>query len=552
MNAYYNDLKQFLKNKVFIFVVLADVLMSFGFAMTNLTLSIDDLEGVRYVGAGNELIASGRFGTVLWSYVFGYRDRLIQNSFIIDCVSLALFVFAVINFCVLFRRISKSKISMSACMVFSCIWLSYPLINEIWEYTGTNIVICGGFLLISLTLLLIHNYVHSENKRKYSLLVVAAILMMIVCAGYEAVVPVYIFAVCAVLSLQIVYGDENEKQLKNVIYQGLFYASILIAGILLRVLIHKVILVVMGVPKANNGATTIYWGKGSINSVLKNWFIGTMNTVLDGIIYFPLTELLVSMVVLVVVGIIACRRHSWVLVIPGCGMFLSLIILSLIQGVVSPYRTCQVYGIFVAFVGMIVVVIIQQRKWKYKKWIPLVSLILAGCLCFYQAVYLNYFLTLNHIRSEEEANVIRQTGEKLQAEFDTTKPVIFIGRYQLSEYVREAASISKDDLRWKLHYALYMLGNQLVGGSSTGEFLSRKLPQTNINSILAWGEYAHNQEAMHNLFMYYGFDYVLAEYETVYEEAREYVIQNEIPSYPEKGYIIDAGDYIVVCMGKIH
>ena len=31
--------------------------------------------------------------------------------------------------------------------LFACLFVSYPLMNEIWEYSGANICVCGGYLL---------------------------------------------------------------------------------------------------------------------------------------------------------------------------------------------------------------------------------------------------------------------------------------------------------------------------------------------------------------------------------------------------------------------
>ena len=79
--------------------------LSFGYAATNLSVSIDDIYGDWYVGDGNVLLRAGRFTSVFWSKLFGYHDKWIYNSFAIDLIALFLFLWAAINYCVLFRRI---------------------------------------------------------------------------------------------------------------------------------------------------------------------------------------------------------------------------------------------------------------------------------------------------------------------------------------------------------------------------------------------------------------------------------------------------------------
>ena len=239
MKGYREELKDFLSRKSFLVAILLTALLAYGFAAVNSTIYFDDLEASRYVGEGNNMLQAGRFGTVLWSIVCGYRDRLVENAFVIDVLSVGFLSLATVNFGILFRRISSNQISMSACTVFACVLLSYPLMNEIWEYTGTNILICGGFLLASFALLLVYECIHKQERKNIGNLLGASLLLTWVCASYESIVPVYIFFVCAVLALQIVYGEEKEKQLKEVVLQGLIYAAVLAVGLILRVIVHR-------------------------------------------------------------------------------------------------------------------------------------------------------------------------------------------------------------------------------------------------------------------------------------------------------------------------
>ena len=542
MKKYLDDVRALIKSRAYCFCVFAIALISFGYAAFNTSISIDDTEYDRYVGSGNVMLAAGRFGIWFWSFIEGKWE----NSYLIDIFAVFLFVFACINFCVLFKRVSKGKIGIGALTVFSCLFISYPLMNEIWEYTGANACICGAFLLVSVSLLIIHSFIHSEKKLKNWLsLGLTVPLMTLVCAGYESVVSVYIFFVFAILALQLIYGEEKEKKFLEFLKQGLIYAGILVLGLVLRIVIHKIILAVLNIPVATNGATEILWGtmpaKDIIVKLIDDWFV---NYIFRGIIYMPLGILVLSGVTFVIMGIVAAKKHSpWILLL-GAGMILSLVLLSLVQGIYSPYRTCQVFATFCAFTGMMLISAFPKGEGKTKNVLRICALTLCGLLCFYQASYLNYLLELNHRRSESEEAIIRQISYDLRSDFDRNKPVIFVGTHTLSPAISEAAYISPDSKKWIIYYRICEKYFTISGREFNPYCLTNKILDSNINSVINWSIYAFNQEPMTHLFNYYGCDYVPADYNTYWTPANE--AGAAMPAYPQTGYIKDMGDYIVV------
>lgn len=552
MNAYIRDVKSFLRNKKYMAVVLAVALLGYGFAMTQVTVSFDDLEGDRYTGSGNEMLRAGRFGQVIWSFL---RTRWV-NSYSLELMGVALFVLAAISFSILYRRVSGGQVSMEACTVFSGVLITYPLINEIWEYTGAGTNVCGGYLMAALAVQLVYSFLHG-GKRKYILLLTASFLTMWICTSYESLATVYVFTVFSVLALQVIYGPEKEKRLSQILLQGMLYAAVLAAGLLLRVMIHGAILAIMHLEPGANGQTLIQWGTASGKEILKGLFFGVLQRyVLKGIIYFPLSELLAAGVVFLGIGLCACRKHGWVLLLPGAGMLLSLVLLPLLQGEASPYRTCQVFGSFVAFTAMLVVICVQQANWKRLRWIPGAVCALGCVLSFYQAIYLNGFLYANHLRSEEEAFVARDVGTDLRVENLQNKPVIFVGAYPVNPVILEAVSVPPDSKAWSCYCTwydrfAYYLGEDFYP-KDYFEY-SRKLPQTNVNSMLSWSLTSYSQDSIRKIFAYYGTEYTPVSYEIfndTYIQASAYAREHDMPFYPQDGYIVDVGAYLIVRLGE--
>lgn len=546
-SSYRNDVQAILSSRAFCSCVFLVVLLAFGFATFNMSVSRDDLQGYIYTGIGQNMLASGRFTIFLIDHLTSSTVRGPAVAYINDILAILGLVWAAINFCIFFRRVCGNALSTAACTIFTCIFVSYPLITELWEYIGAYRVVAFGYLCDSFALLLMYDLLHGKASGGWKSILISCLLMMLVCAGYESLVPVYIFCVFAILALQVVYGTPKEKRLPEIIRQGLCYAGVLIVGLILRVVVHQLILSVLHLAPEINGSTEFHWGRVPFRKTLVNTLVNLLHKyILRAIVYFPLTELVIAGLLLLVIGIVLASRHGWSLLLPGMGMYISLIILSLVQGAVSGYRSCQVFAIFVAFTAMFLVMLAEKAN---KLWLRISVLFLCGYLCFQQADQTNYLLTLNYLRSEEEAAVIQDIGTDLRAQFDRDKPVIFVGDYVLSNELIEAASIPENSWRWKMYKKAHeYLSTIIVPTNFELSSLNRKLLETNVNSYISFGlwSFSASQEPLQRLFEFYGFDYIRPDCIALYPEAKSYVQEHQIPCYPADGYIQDTDEYVIV------
>ena len=553
MKKYLDDVRALIKSRRYILPLLAIALISYGYAVFNTSVSMDDTEADRYVGSGNHMLGAGRFGIWFWSFIEGRWE----NSYLTDIIAIFLIIFACTNFCVLFKRISNGKIGLGALTIFSCIFISQPIMSEIWELTGANVNIGAALVFVSFSLLIIYSFIHSEKRNKdYLSLLGIAPMMTLVCAGYESVVPIYIFFVFAILALQIIYGEEKEKKFLEILKQGLIYASFLVIGIVLRIVVHKLILILFDIPLVQNGATDILWGTMPATQIIKSLMVSIgFYWIFGALISPPLTSLVLSGVALIIMGLVASKKHSPLILLMGAGMFLSLIILPVIQGSPALFRTCQVFAAFCGFTAMMFVTSFPKGISKRKNILRVCAITLCGFFAFYQASFINYFLELNHRRSENEIAIIRQVSYDLKSEFDITKPVIFVGGHKLSDSIIEAASIPEDSKSWILYTKCYAAVCEITGQEYDISSLKRKLVQSNIKPLIDWGFTSYwspatysTQEAMPKIFSYFGCDYIPADFDTYFDVATEYAEEENMPAYPEKGYIKDMGDYIIVHM----
>ena len=533
-------------NRRYVICVLLTVLVAYGFAAFNPTISVDDLLVDYYIGSGQNMLGAGRFTMTLLGRLFNYTGSLPPNSYAIDLVAVAAFVWAAVNYCVLFRRICGDRFTDSAAVLFSCALISYPLIIEIWEYTAANLNVTLGYLMSSFALLLVYDFLH--GKRDWWYLAAAAVLLMFICAGYESLVVVYIFCVFGILFLQAGWGDPDARKVKTIILRGLCYAAVLLAGLVLKVLVHRLLLVVCGVPAVTNGAREIFWFTRAPGEVLLTMLAGIFSKIfLKSIIYFPITELVLCCVAFFVTGILLCRKRGAGILLPWAGMLLSLFLLPLLQGSGPAYRTCQVYGVFVAFVLALAAMALDNLPFPK---VRAAAFFLAGFLCLHQAIYVSHFLSLNHYRSEAENNIVADMGYDLQRYNTQNKPVIFVGSYYLSEDIVEAASIPEASLRWKLYRNINRKLWEITGLEWLNSAANiRQLPETVVQSVISFGEFCPGQISMKSLFSYNGYDYISADCDRYYESAVRFVEENAIPAFPAAGYIADMGECVVIHLG---
>lgn len=151
------------------------------------------------------------------------------------------------------------------------------------------------------------------------------------------------------------------------------------------------------------------------------------------------------------------------------------------------------------------------------------------------------------MRSEEEERVIYDIGSELRRNCDMSKPVVFCGYYGLSTEIVELASIPKKDIRWKVYSHVY----SKVHGEDYGSIYddsNRKLPQTNVNSIISWA--LGDQEDMQALFAKQGFSIKITKDPEIWNEAFENLYYGRVPAYPKEGYIEEEKEYIAVYIAK--
>ena len=162
MKKYFEEISFFLNSRFYCVLTILTTVIAYGYAATNISIGVDDVRGQLEIGEGREVIASGRFSQAILPNLLGYHTEWIENSFAIDVLAVIILMLSAINCCILFRKKSKDSLSVIALSVFSSLMLTYPLINEIWEYTHINICICMGIFLSTVVVYAVDDWIATK------------------------------------------------------------------------------------------------------------------------------------------------------------------------------------------------------------------------------------------------------------------------------------------------------------------------------------------------------------------------------------------------------
>ena len=135
-----NEFKQFLRNYRFqLIVAYMIVLVSFGFMLTNHTISIDEETRLANTGTGLTWITQGRFGIVLLNLLFSPSGD--YAPFLWDFLAVSLWFFSgVLSYYILFEQSGFLKNKSAALVIYCAYYATVPLVaGEILAFSMFNL-----------------------------------------------------------------------------------------------------------------------------------------------------------------------------------------------------------------------------------------------------------------------------------------------------------------------------------------------------------------------------------------------------------------------------
>ncbi len=514
--------KKFLLNPMYIFPVLISTILCYAYYLTHETVTIDSLSSDRYYHG--LLVAQGRLtATIIENYLgFEHLPIAVENI-----IGLICFIFGATVFCIIFDK-AKPQSNVLPYTFSTCLYITFPLMNEYFMFKGSVLTTGGSVLLVSFAL-----YFALKIKNLIASILISSIFIFFAYSWYESFILVYIGAVFLLLIL-LADGKKSQKEL---FFNGFWLAPTLFLGFSLEEIISNAIINICNITQDNNNAVGTAWLSSS--ATLKSFFYDFIYSFVSKIFcYAPFTILFIFLAIAFVLMILQTKSTKKpILIFFYFGLALTVFFLSIYRGAELAYRTEQGIPFYIGAITLLLSSkIINSNGKKALKIIASLSLVI---ILTAQICSSNYWYHVNVLRDKEEKQVVCNIAKDLE-KYDKNKPVIFIGYYQLSNNIEDKYTVKKDSVSGRIiNYT----------SKKAKKSYTYTACQTSISSYISWSIYSFSSAnvELKKFFNSCGYDFKLGTNEQFEEATKKYI---NIPSYNESGYILEAGDYIVVKVGN--
>ena len=244
----------------------------------------------------------------------------------------------------------------------------------------------------------------------------------------------------------------------------------------------------------------------------------------------PIGEFVLALVIFVVIWI--RKRGNYFI---GLFLMISMFGLAILQGSHFGYRMAQTVHLFTAYSFFLLLNEIGGKK------LGTILCVLLMFMSYRQAIYLHELLALNNQRSDNEAALIQNIGYRLYSEFDISKEVVFIGKYDLGSTIDSVVYVDEDSLAGKVELKL----REIAG--LCGDEYDIPIVSTNVSSVFNWLIDSIFPEKIEDFFSYYGFDIKVGNIDDA--EFRENMLKTVHDNNMKSMDICEFDDFILVYLG---
>lgn len=578
IKSWIEDVRNLWKKKSYCLALSLTAILSYGYLITHQTVGIDDTPYAYYFEEGLAAIV-GRWVMFVLNKFVHIADFA---PFVTELAAVLIFMAAVSVWCVLMKRILGDRIPDVGYLLFSCLFLSNPLLSEVFPYYLHNGV-ATGYLFCGISLCCFWEAVNVRGSGRIGLLKnlkylgLSAVSLWIAVGCYESFMIVYLTAVCIVLcSARMAQGrtsrrraecsesDDQAQDADSIVPVSLSLckaAAAAIAAIILRSVAVSLITAVFGLQYLQDDAVhrslteMIGWmlEPGALSEfamILKRVYV--MYGVF-GLAYYPIGIYVLAAAAAAVVSIRRSirKKDPWIFILM-IGSFIASYLLVLIEGKATLYRSAQFLPLYSAWGCLMAVMAVNAAaSLLHKKKLPRVGRFLQRLIVFILCVILwnqctdmNKWFYVDDLKYEDAKNTMNQISYELEKNFDCSKPIVFTGTYKIPKSIIEDAYVEYGSGTYHLMHRLTDFVDEHLLEKFYREY-GVWVAQTPSLSVLDWGRYAFdNDEELIRFFTMHGHRFKPLLNTELYAPAEEYSLT--LPSFPQEGSIVDMGDYIIV------
>ena len=571
IRSWIEDIKDLWKKKSYCLALALTAVLSYGYLITHQTVGIDDTPYAYYFEEGLAAIV-GRWVMFVLNKFVSIADFA---PFVTELAAVLIFMAGVSVWCALMKRIFGEQIPDVGYLLFSCLFLSNPLLSEVFTYYLHNGV-ATGYLFCGISLCCFWEAVNVKESGRQGLiknlkcLGLSAVSLWIAVGCYESFMIVYLTAVCIVLcSARMAQGSMKQASEPAsaddagipVILSLCKAAAVAVIAIILRSVAVSLVTAFFGLQYLQDEAVhrslteMIGWmlEPGALSEfamILKRVYV--MYGVF-GLAYYPIGIYVLAVAAAAVVSIRCTirKKDPWIILLMAGSMIASYLLV-LIEGKATLYRAAQFLPLYSAWGCLMAVMAVNGvAVWLQKKKFPRMGCFLQRLIVFVLCIILwnqctdmNKWFYVDDLKYENAKNTMNQIAYELEKNFDCTKPIVFTGTYKIPKSIIEDAYVEYGSKTYQwMHRLTDFIDEHLL------EKFYREygvwVAQTPSLSVLDWGRYAFdNDEELIRFFSMHGHSLQPLLNTEAYAPAEEYSLT--LPSFPKEGSIVDMGDYIIV------
>ena len=561
------------ENRLYMGILLLTAVCAYGYKVTNVTIGIDDTPSLYYFQEGLIAIV-GRWVLFLLNKVISLAEFV---PFVTDFAAVLLLIAAAIVWSALFYSVFGEKIPAMGYAHFAAVFVSCPLISEVFTYFLHN-GIAIGYLSCAVSLCFMREWQSSIRKQRngsglgeklfcpaVTKLAAAAVFLWIAMGCYESFMILWLAGLLLLLlSERICLETERtartgERGVFGTLAGGALAA---LAAVLLRSLMIVVLTkafrleYLQGEAVQRSVTEMLGWmvqpgAFGELAMILKRTFV------LYGVFayaYLPIRIFVLSAVVITVVTLVRVirGRDVWALILLPAA-YLAAFSLLFIEGKATLYRSAQFVPVFCGYGALLFAYIIYEltgspgRGVHRKLCLGMrgIAVAVLVVITWNQCMDMTKWFYIDKQKYDAAVKTVDQIALDLERDFDTSKPVIFTGNYEIPYSIIQDAYVSYGDRKYyKMKRLTDLIDPDLLDKYNRGS-KGVWVAQTPALSVIDWGRYAFDSDAeLVRFFEMHGHRLVACGDIDRYAEAEEESLN--LPEYPQDGYIVDKGDYIIV------
>lgn len=547
------EARSVLRSKRYLFCVALTAFCAYGFEMTHLSIGIDDTALSLYYDAGLDPI-QGRWVLYLLNKVL----FLTKYAPVLPEVAGVLFLcLSAVLYCVLFRRILGEVFDERAEIMFSCLFISYPLISFAFRYY-LHIGLGIGNVLTVLALLCFQDGIDKPAglRKKYILQTVFWLWMAVGC--YESLLVLFILGAVTILFLEGVY-DRLTLSFRCLFREFLIMAvSVCLVMALRAAMIPAVTtLFKLEAPEVTTvGLRSIREmsplfgadGREIFHMLIKRfWVVYHLNA----FVFFPIAVYEMACVVFGVLSIFcAVRKRNIFFPVLFVAMLIIPFLMVLAEAKITYYRTCQYLPFYSALGVTILYILLANAPVKNVRISHALSrgtCIFACILWYNQVAWISADFRMEAQEYEYSREYLTGAVQDVMRRYGKEYPVVFVGDLELPHEFVKAYYVPYSSKRYQwIAGVMDLVDGHLKDKYATPEgycFLNE-----GTLSMMRWAFDAFdgtNREMITFLRMH-GYDFEYLKDAEMYRQIRSRCDERELPRWPEEGAVFLEDGYVIV------